>query len=235
MPGYRSDQVAQNPVSPPGELTRIVLRPVASSLPLGFFAFGTASVLLTTLELHWIPVAQTRPLMLVILVFAVPLELLAGIFAFLARDSGAACALSVLGCVWAGSALTMITGPAGQRSPVLAVFLLTAAPLILALFVASLRGKPLFGVLLLIGAGRFVLIGVYEAGAPSGLQTAAGWVGVALGVFALYGGLALLLEDGAQRTILPLARRGRARQSLEEGLAHQVNDIEREAGVRRQL
>jgi hypothetical protein len=32
-----------------------------------------------------------------------------------------------------------------------------------------------------------------------------------LAAFALYGGLALLLEDGASETVLPLGRRGRAR------------------------
>jgi hypothetical protein len=35
--------------------------------------------------------------------------------------------------------------------------------------------------------------------------------------------------------VLPIGRRGRARSSLEAGLAHQVHRTEREAGVRRQL
>ena len=43
----------------------------------------------------------------------------------------------------------------------------------------------------------------------------AGWIGVPLAAFALYGGLALLLEDSASETVLPLGRRGRARTSLE--------------------
>ncbi len=37
---------------------RIVLRPVASSLPLGSLAFGVGTVLLTALELQWVPLAQ---------------------------------------------------------------------------------------------------------------------------------------------------------------------------------
>lgn len=216
-------------------LTRIMLRPVASSLPLGFFAFGTGSILLTALELHWVDQRQTAPVMLLILVFVVPLELMAAVFAFLARDGGAASALSVFAGVWAGSALTLLRGRPGQQSPTLGLFLLTVAPLMLVLFLASLQGKPLFGALLLTGAGRFVLIGAYEAGGPEHLETVAGWIGVVLGAFALYGGLALLLEDGAQRTVLPLARRGRARLSLEGDLGHQLEHTEREAGVRRQL
>ncbi|MBY8882220.1 GPR1/FUN34/YaaH family transporter [Actinacidiphila acidipaludis] len=219
----------------PEALTRIMLRPIASSLPLGFFAFGTGSVLLTTLELRWAPQEQSSSLMLPVLVFVVPLEVLAAVFAFLARDAGAACALAVFAGVWAGSALMFLRGQPGETSPALAVFLLTVAPLMLVLAVASLQGKPLFGALLVIGAARFVLIGAYEAGGPGKLQTVAGWMGVALGVFALYGGLALLLEDGAQRTVLPLARRGRARGALEGDLAQQLARTEGEAGVRRQL
>ncbi len=52
-------------------------------------------------------------------------------------------------------------------------------------------------------------------------------------VFALYGGLALLLEESYQRMVLPLGRRGRSRTSLEGG--HQVHQAEQEPGVRRQL
>lgn len=216
-------------------VTRIMLRPLGSSLPLGFFAFGTGSVLLSALELGWVPQAQSSSVFLLVLVFVVPLELMAGIFAFLARDSGAATALSTLAAVWAGTSLTLLMGQPGQRNPVVAVFLLCVAPLMLALFATSIRGKPLFGVLLLLGASRFVLIGAYHAGGHRTLETVAAGVGIALDAFALYAGLALLLEDTLQRTVMPLGRRGRARLSLEGGLGRQLERVEGEAGVRRQL
>ncbi|WP_084704413.1 GPR1/FUN34/YaaH family transporter [Phaeacidiphilus oryzae] len=219
----------------PDTAARIMLRPVASSLPLGFLAFGVASTLLTCLQLHWVEVGSSHQLALLALVFAVPLELLAAVFAFLARDAGAACALSVFAGVWAGTSLLLATGTPGKPSPVMAVFLLTMVPVMLLLFVAALQGKPLFAALLLLGAVRFVLTGAYEAGAPAAVQTVAGWFGVALGVFALYGGLALILEDGASRTVLPLGRRGHARTSLQGRLSDQLRDTAREAGVRRQL
>ena len=67
------------------------------------------------------------------------------------------------------------------------------------------------------------------------MEHAAGWLGVPLGVFALYGGLALLLEEGTQRMVLQIARRGRSRTSLEGSFAHQVLQAEQEPGERRQL
>ena len=72
-------------------------------------------------------------------------------------------------------------------------------------------------------------------GAPAALQAVSGWIGVPLLVFSRYGGLAVLLEDGAQRTVLPLGRRGRARTSLEGDLNRQVQQAGQEPGVRSQL
>jgi succinate-acetate transporter protein len=217
------------------DTTRVVLRPIASGLPLGFFAFGLGSVLLTALQLGWVPIAQSHPLVLLVLVFVVPLEVVGGLAAFPARDAGAATGLLTLGAAWAGTATLMAQGAPGARSPVLAVFLLSVVPFMLVLSAASMQGKPLFGLLLFFGAVRYALTGCYDATGHHALQTVSGWVGVVLAAFALYGGLALLLEEGTQRTVLPLGRRGRARSSLEGGLADQLCHAEQEAGVRRQL
>jgi hypothetical protein len=74
-----------------------MLRPIASSLPLGFSAVTAGTVLLTALELRWVPVTEGGQLMIMVLAFVVPLEALSGLFAFLARDSGAATGLLTLG------------------------------------------------------------------------------------------------------------------------------------------
>jgi uncharacterized protein len=214
---------------------RVMLRPIASSLPLGFFAFTVGTVLLTALELRWVPIDDTPQLATLVLAFVVPLEALSGLFAFLARDSGAATGLSTLSAAWAATALNLLHGPPGALSLPLAVFLLTLAALMVVMSGASVTGKPLFGLLLLIGACRFALTGVYQAIGNTTVEHAAGWLGVPLAVFALYGGLALLLEESAQRMVLPIGRRGRSRTSLEGTFAHQVHQAEQEPGVRRQL
>ena len=219
----------------PEAMTRIVLRPVASSLPLGFLAFGVGTILLTALELEWVPLAQASSLMVMVLAFVAPLQALAGIFAFLARDSGAATALTMLGAAWTATALTVLRTPPGGTSTSLGIFLLTLAATMPVLSAGALRSKPLFGVLLILGACRFGLTGMYEAGIGGTVtELASGWIGVPLVAFSMYGGLALLLEDGAQRTVLPLGRRGRARTSLEGDLGHQIEQAESEPGIRRQ-
>lgn len=55
--------------------------------------------------------------------------------------------------------------------------------------------------------------------------------GLLLAAFALYGGLALLLEEGRQRSVLPMGRRGLAKTSLDGDLQHQVRTASQEPGV----
>jgi succinate-acetate transporter protein len=64
--------------------------------------------MLTALELKWVPLAQASTLMVMVLAFVAPLQALAGIFAFLARDNGAATALTTLGAAWTAIALTVL-------------------------------------------------------------------------------------------------------------------------------
>ncbi|MGW8486728.1 acetate uptake transporter family protein [Streptomyces sp. NPDC055886] len=216
-------------------VTRIVLRPIASPLPLGFFALGMGSTVLSSLQLGWVPTAQSEVLLLLVLIFVVPLQLVGGIFAFLARDAGSGTALLLLSGAWAGTSVTSLDSPPGEPVAAQAVFLLALVPFVLALAGASAQSKPLFAVLLTLTATRFALTGLYEAGLGTALQVAAGWTGLGIGAFALYGGLALLVEDTRQRTVLPLFRRGKARESIEGDLREQLTEAQQEAGVRHQL
>lgn len=232
--GGRDDRRGERETEAEAEF-RVMLRPIASSLPLGFFAFTVGTVLLTAIELNWSPAATTAQFAVLVLAFVVPLEALSGLFAFLARDSGAATGLCTLSAAWAATAITLLHGPPGALSRPLAIFLLVLAVVMFVMSVTAMTGKPLFGVLLVIGACRFALTGVYQATGLVSVEHAAGWLGVPLAVFALYGGLGLLLEESYQRMVLPLGRRGRARTSLEGGFEHQVRRAELEPGVRRQL
>ena len=149
--------------------------------------------------------------MILVLSFVSPPELLAGFFAFLARDVGVATGLTLLGATWAGTALLLLSGSTSGRSPALGLFLLTMAANMIALACGAMRTKPAFAALLLVGASRFVLTGAYQvARGGSRCDRAYLWLdrAPASGIRALWG-LALLLEDAAQRTILPIGRRGR--------------------------
>ena len=90
-------------------------------------------------------------------------------------------------------------------------------------------------ILLFLAAARFAFASAVQFGGPEALNTVSGILGLVTGLFAFYGGLALLLEDVKQRTVLPMFRRGPAKQSIEGSLADQLQHLEGEAGVRQQL
>jgi succinate-acetate transporter protein len=66
---------------------RIVLRPIGSALPLGFFSFGIGMLVLGTQAIGWIPVQDQKTAGMLLMSFVFPLELVATAFAFLARDT----------------------------------------------------------------------------------------------------------------------------------------------------
>ena len=52
---------------------------------------------------------------------------------------------------------------------------------------------------------------------------------------AVYGGIAFLLEDVRQETVLPVFRRGSSKESIEGNLQDQLRGLAGEAGVRKEL
>jgi len=85
------------------------------------------------------------------------------------------------------------------------------------------------------GRRGFLLSGLYELTSSTGVEYAAGIVGLVFVAVAAYVGLPTLLEDNARRSILPIGRRGLARSALSGELDAQLAELEHEAGVREQL
>jgi uncharacterized protein len=213
----------------------IALRPLASALPLGFFAFGIGMLLLAAVGDQWIATSESRHVGLLLATFVFPIELAAAILGFAARDVFAGTGLGLFSTSWLALGLTFLTGRPGATSGALGIYLLGFAAALLPLALAAFLGKPLIGTILLVAAARAVLAGLYELGGPTGLNHAAGILAAVVAGIAWYGGAAFLLEDMRQRTVLPTFRRGASRQSLEGSLREQVERAQGDAGVREQL
>lgn len=217
------------------DVTRIVLRPLASPLPLGFFAFGMGSVLQSAQEFGLIPQSEIQNLALLFGVFVFPLELLAALLAYPSRETVAAISLSIIAFSWLGSAVVRYTIAPDATSSSLGILYLTISLILLLLGAVGILGKPLLASVMFLAFFRYGLNGLYELLALGWMQTASGAIGCAIFAVSLYGGLALSLEDTMHRTVLPFGRRGEARQAFEGDLSEQVGSIEQEAGVRKQL
>jgi uncharacterized protein len=216
------------------EQTRIVLRPIGSGLPLGFYSFAIGMLLLACTAVGWIPAAEQHEVGMLLMAFVFPLQLVATVMAFLARDTLGATTLGLFTTSWLALGWSDLAAADGSRSVAIGIYLFGFATIAVVLALMSTLGKPLFSVLLSISAARMVLNGVYEIGSAHAFDKAAGWVALALSAFAIYGGSALALEDAQQREVLPLFRRGSARAAF-EGVDAQLSRLEAEAGVRQQL
>lgn len=216
-------------------MTRVVLRPLASPLPLAFFAFGIGSLLLSGQQLGLIPPGETRVVALVTGSFVFPLQALAAVFAFLARETLGATAIALISASWLASAITSYTLPPGTPTATMGLFQLALAVVLLLLGVVGISGKPVLAAVIVLAALRYGLDSVYELTGVVPLEISSGILGLVIFIFALYGGLALGLEDVKHRTVLPFGRRGEARNATEGDLADQIGPIEDEAGVRKQL
>ena len=214
---------------------RVVLRPIASPLPLGFLALTAATTLVSSLQLGWLGVDQGKPVALILIAFVVPLQAVASMLGFLARDGAAATGMGILAGTWLSVALVMLAGRPGSTSDALGLLLLVASVAMLVPASAALRGKLVPAAVLCTTSLRFLLTGLFQLTASGSWSDAAGIVGLFLGGLAVYAAFALELEDAARHTLLPVGRRGAGASALTADLDGQLSNVAREPGVRTQL
>lgn len=214
--------------------TRVVLRPIASPLPLGFLALAVATTAFASVQLNWIPQTQGHAVALGVLVLTVPLQLLAAVMGFLARDPVAATGMGILSGTWGAACLVTLTSSPGAASDGLGVILLMSAGCLVVPAVAA-RTKAVPALVIFTSAARFALTGIAQLDGGQGWMHTAGWVGIALAVLSGYAALALELEASEGRTVLPLGRTGASRKALDGRPADQIDTVATEPGVRQQL
>jgi hypothetical protein len=139
--------------------TRVVLRPLATPLPLGFLALALATTVFSAVQLGWIPADQGRIAALTALAATVPLQLLASVFGFLCRDPVAATGMGALAGTWAGAGLTTLTSPPGAVSAGLGVLFPVAGAAMLLPAAAALPSKVVPAVVMATAATWFVVTG----------------------------------------------------------------------------
>lgn len=226
---------ARDWVHPEASIARIVVRPLGNPLPLGFFAFSLGTLAFSAFELGWIPQAEVHSLALLLLGAVFPAQALAAIFCFLTRDTSGASMLGILSGSWLGLGLVLLTQPQAASHHTIGVYILGLSGVLAIFAVLALAGRALFALALLVATPRYLLLGLFELNGSKGLEHASGIAGLVLLAVAVYTAVALMLEDAHQRTVLPLLRRGLARQAVEGSLDEQLQRLAREPGVRSQL
>jgi hypothetical protein len=73
LPGVPAEEAARADLQQRLEaVTRVVLRPLASPLPLGFLALAAATLLVSALQLGWLALDQQQPVALALIAFVAP-------------------------------------------------------------------------------------------------------------------------------------------------------------------
>src|SRR3954453_19612089 len=93
------------------EHVRVALRPLGTPIALGMAAILIGTTMLSGLQLEWLKGADEQgPVGFIALGAAFPLELLASVLAFLARDALAGPGFGIFSGVWSIVGLSRITG-----------------------------------------------------------------------------------------------------------------------------
>lgn len=217
-----------------GTATRVFLRPIATPLPMGFLALAVATSVFGALQLGWIPPSQGHVAGLTALVLTAPLQLLASVFGYLARDPVTATGMAILGGTWAVLGLGTLLSPPGATSGGLGVLLLvSAASMCIPAFVGM--SKLAASGVMALTAVRFGVTGWYELTGTATAKTTAGAVGIALAVGAFYAALALELEGAKRHTVLPTGRSGLAAEAERGAKVFDSGELAREPGIRPRL
>jgi len=213
----------------------VTLRPMAGPSSLGLFGLAAASVVLSGLQLGWVPIAASGQVAVVLIAFAFPAQATTGVFAFLTRDGATATVMSVLALSWLATGVVMLTSPPGSRSEVLGLFLVVVAVAVALTGLTAAMSKLVMGAVLLTASARFLLTALFHLTGDDGWKSASGLLGLALAGLAVYAAWAFELEDAAGRTMLPTGRRSKGLVALHGSLDEQVRDVSAEPGVRCRL
>jgi uncharacterized protein len=213
-------------------MTRIILRPIGSPLPLGFFTVAIDNVVVSALQWGVLPAADSQAVALIVLP-AFIVQVIVGIIAIGARDSISGTLMLSFATTWLVDTLILFVHPSGAAAA-LGIFYVTFAVFISFMLASALLKRALAAVLV-VAAPRFLVAGVADLSGSQALSQASAVLGFLLAAVAMYTAFALLLEDSRGHEVLPIGRQGAARQATHGALATELRDIERQPGVRRTL
>lgn len=213
----------------------ILLRPIATPLPVGMLALAVGSIVLAGQQLRWVSVDQNHVIALCLFGFVVPLQMISFVFGYLSRDEGTASALATLSGTWFAIALVTNASAPGTRSGGLGLLLIAASGALLVPIAVIASSKPLVASVLLLTGARFLTTGLYQLDLDSTWRSASGVIGVVVAGLAWYSAVAFGLEASSRRSILPTFRVAGQSGPDPSSTNQPLGPVSHDAGVRDRL
>jgi len=207
-PAPRAAQAVEFTTPPP---TRIFLQPVASPSVLGLYAFAAATLIFGAFYAGWFGSAITPLYIAPFLALLGLAQLLAGMWAYKARDGLSTVTFGVWGSFWLAYGIVYLlignhTLAAAAFPPQFGWWFIPLVGITIVTMAASI-GRNVAGAvtwLLLAVAALLACIGFLTA--KSTWNTVSGYFFMASAVFAFYTASAMLLEDTYRRVVLPIGK-----------------------------
>ena len=202
--------------------TTIALQPVAAPSILGLYGFAGATFIVSANIVGWYGDSSLTPLVLFpfAAMFGGLAQLLAGMWAYRARDGLATAMHGTWGAFWLGYGIyhllvALHTLPGPGNDPVAASafgfwFVALAAITWAGTLAASAESVAVTAVLATLAAGSTLLAVALIGGVPV-LETIAGYLLIVSALLAWYTASGMMLEGTFKRPVFPLGRRGAVR------------------------
>src|SRR5581483_8567473 len=121
---------------------RVFVRPYGSSVPLGFLAFAVGMFMYAALDAPWVKATDGKTIGIMLIAFVAPLQSVATVIAFLARDTVPAVALGLFTGPWLTTGVLTVLAKPGQLDAALGIFCIAIYTGLAFLF-EDARGEPL--------------------------------------------------------------------------------------------
>jgi succinate-acetate transporter protein len=187
---------------------RAAVSPVANPAPLGLAAFALTTFVLSMFNAGLLD-AKGEPVVLgLALAYGGLAQLLAGMWEFRTGNTFGATAFASYGAFWlsfwAFVQFYEKSVPTAEVGHAVGLYLIAWAVFTAYMFVASLRTTAAVALVFALLALTFLVLGIGNAGAHSGIVKIGGWIGLAAALAAWYASFAEVTNATFGRTVLPV-------------------------------
>src|SRR4051794_35553837 len=191
-----------------GEATGPTPVPIANPAPLGLAAFALTTFVLSMFNAGLLGAGGEPVVLGLALAYGGLAQLLAGMWEFRTGNTFGATAFTSYGAFWLSFwAFVQFFEkdiPKADAGHAVGLYLIGWGVFTAYMFIASLRTTTAIAVVFLLLAVTFVVLGVGNAGAHSGIVKAGGWIGLATALAAWYASFAEVTNATFGRTVFPV-------------------------------
>jgi succinate-acetate transporter protein len=184
----------------------------ANPAPLGLCGFGITTLVLSIINANLVSSTGTPVVLGLAIAYGGIGQFMAGMWEFRTGNTFGAVAFTSYGAFWISYFFLVSFDakliPAAEVGSAVGLYLWAWAIFTGMMFLCSFAASRSVQVVFLLLTITFVLLGIGNSGADSGIVHAGGWVGIATAIAALYTAAGEIMAGAYGRDVLPLGRPG---------------------------